>query len=129
MRQREAAGDAPAHRQADDVRLPFAQVIQDAQQVVGEVLEAQRPVVVLRVAVAACIPRGCLELPREELQLRMPVRPVAADAVQEDDERAAARNAQRDARRTGDQDGFQAYSTLAPEILTACARFSLSFLM
>ena len=54
---------------------------------------------------------------------------VTRDAVQEHDERAAAGDAQCDARRTGYQNGFQAYSTLAPEILTASARFALSFSM
>jgi hypothetical protein len=57
------------------------------------------------------------------------VRAVAADAVQEHDERAAAGDAQRDARRAGDEDGVQGYSALAPEIFTARARLSLSLRM
>ena len=57
------------------------------------------------------------------------MRAVAADAVQEQQQRAPAGDSHRDAGQARYQDGFQDYSTLAPEILTACARFWLSFLM
>jgi len=57
------------------------------------------------------------------------MRAVAADAVQKEHERAAPGDAHCDAGRTGYQDGFQDYSALAPEILTARARFSLSLPM
>ena len=54
---------------------------------------------------------------------------VAADAVDEEKERPAARYGKRKARRRADEDGFQDYSALAPEIFTARPRFSKSFFM
>jgi len=57
------------------------------------------------------------------------MRAMAADAVQEQDERAAPGDADRDARRTGDENRFQGYSALAPEMRTARARLSLSLRM
>jgi hypothetical protein len=70
-----------------------------------------------------------LEILRKELDLGGPMLPVSPDAVQEDDERAAAGDAQRDARRTGDENRVQGYSALAPEMRTARARLSLSLRM
>ena len=55
--------------------------------------------------------------------------PVAADAVQEQDERPLARDREREARRSADENRLQAYSALAPEILTARPRLSKSFFM
>jgi hypothetical protein len=57
------------------------------------------------------------------------VRAVPADTVQEQNERAAPGDAERDARRTGDENRLQGYSALAPEMRTARARLSLSLRM
>lgn len=54
---------------------------------------------------------------------------MPADAVQEEKQRPLAGDRQREARRASDEDGFQPYSALAPEIFTACPRFSRSTLM
>jgi len=91
------------------------------------VVELHRPGVIVRVAIAARIPRGRGETLREELDLAAPVVAVAADAVQEEDQRAFAGYGDGDARRRADEDGFQGYSAFAPEIFTARARLSLSF--
>ena len=105
------------------------QEIENAQEVGGEIVELQGPFVVVRVAVAARIPRNRPVRGRKCFELKLPVLPVAADAVQEKQQRAAAGDAQRDARRAGDEERFQGYSALAPDILTARARLSLSLRM
>jgi hypothetical protein len=92
-------------------------------------VELQRPSVIVRVAIAARIPRSGGETLREELDLTAPVVAVAADAVQEQDERALAGYGDGDARRRADEDAFQGYSAFAPEILTARPRLSRSVLM
>jgi hypothetical protein len=69
------------------MQLARLEMIGDAQQVAGEVLlELQRTVIVLGVAVAARVPRRRLEAAREELELARPVAPAAADAMQEENE-------------------------------------------
>jgi len=55
--------------------------------------------------------------------------PVPADAVQEEEQRSLAGDRQREARRGPDEDRFQCYSALAPEIFTAWPRFSRSTFM
>ena len=55
--------------------------------------------------------------------------PMPANAVKEEKERSFPGDRQRDARRRPDEDGFQPYSALAPEIFTAWPRFSRSALM
>jgi hypothetical protein len=129
MREGEIARDAPAHRQAHEVDLFCFQEIDHPQHVGAEIIELQRPVVIVRVAVAARVPGNRLIGRRERRELRVPMAPIAADAVQEQEQGSAAGDAQRDARRTGDQDGFQGYSAFAPEIFTARARLSLSLRM
>jgi hypothetical protein len=104
-------------------------VLRDAQHVAGEMVELQRTFVVVGVAVAARVPGRGLEVPREELDLAREIAAVAADAVEEEDQRARSRDRDREARRGFDEDCFQGYSAFAPEILTARARFSLSFFM
>jgi hypothetical protein len=102
-------------------------MVEDPDQVGGEDVEIERPVVVLRVAVAARVPCRRSELSREEFDLRVPRAAVAADAVQEDDERSPARDGEGEPRRSADERRFQAYSALAPEIFTARPRLSKSF--
>jgi hypothetical protein len=104
-------------------------VLGDAQHVAGEVVELQRSLVVVGVAVAARVPRRRAKAPREELDLVAPVAAVAADAVQEQDQLAAAGDGDRESRRRLDKNAFQGYSALAPEIFTARARLSLSLRM
>ena len=106
-----------------------AQMVQDPDQVAGEGAEFQRSLVVLGVAVAARVPRRRSEPPRDDLELRVPRAAVAADAVQEDDERSLARDSEGEPRRSADERRFQAYSALAPEIFTARPRLSKSFFM
>ncbi len=86
----------------------------------------QSSFVVVGVAVAARVPGGRAKPLREEVKLRRPVRAVAADAVQEYDERPSAGDGYGDARRRAYEERFQDYSALAPEIFTARARLSLS---
>jgi hypothetical protein len=103
--------------------LGFAE-IQKAKNVRGEVAEVQRAFVIVRIAVAARVPGDGGEAAREELELRIPRAPVAADAVQEDDVRSLSRDREREPRRPGDEQRVQAYSALAPEIFTARPRLS-----
>src|SRR5688572_4811884 len=129
MAQGEVARDAPAHGQPDEMRLLRLEVVEDPQQILGERGEIQGPGVVVRVAVAARIPGRRPETRGEDRQLLVPVMAVAADAVQENHQRPAAVDAQRDARSRADVDRFHGYSALAPEIFTARPRLSLSVLM
>jgi hypothetical protein len=101
----------------------------DAQDVAREMVELQGALVVVRFAVAARIPCRRGVVLREVFELLAPVAVVAADAVQEEEQRPFARDGDCDARRGTDVDGFQGYSAFAPEIFTARARLSLSFLM
>jgi hypothetical protein len=129
MAQRCLAGDPPAHRQADEVRFLFLEEIEHADHVGHEVGKSTRLFVILRIAIAARVPRRRLVPRREEIELAGPVVSVPADAVQEEKERSLAGDRQREARRGPDEDGFQPYSALAPEIFTARCRLSLSFFM
>jgi hypothetical protein len=105
------------------------EVTKDAQQVGGKAMKIERAFIVVGIAVAARVPGGRGEPAREELDLRVPGAAAAADAVQEKDQRSLARDREREARRCADENRFQAYSALAPEILTARPRLSKSFLM
>ena len=109
------------------MRFPDFQAIEHSDEITGENSEVERTCVVFRVAVTARIPGGGPEARGEELDLRVPAVAVAADAVQEEDERAFARERDGELRRRADEDGLQGYSALAPEIFTARARFSESF--
>src|SRR6185312_11887638 len=85
------------------------EMVGDAQHVAGEVLvELQRTVVVLGVAVATRVPRGRFEAAREELDLAIPVAPVAADAMQQENERSLAGDGDGKARGRPDVDRLQA---------------------
>jgi hypothetical protein len=90
------------------VRLFLAEVIEHAREIGRERRELERTFVVVGIAVAARVPGGDAIARGEERELRAPVAAVAADAVQEDDELALARERQREARRGRDQDRFQA---------------------
>ena len=121
--QTEIARDAAAERQPDEMRPRGAEVVDDAQHVGGEIAEGERALVVVGVAVPASIRRDCRELRRERRELVVPVRAVAADAVQEHGERTGAGDAEREPRRRADEDG---HSARAPESFTACPRASRS---
>jgi len=54
---------------------------------------------------------------------------MPADPMQEEEERPFPGDREREARRRPDEDGFQRYSALAPEIFTAWPRFSRSIFM
>jgi hypothetical protein len=111
------------------VRAFFAEEIQHPQDIVDKITEPQCICVIVRIAVAARVPRRRLVPRREEIELAGPVVPMPADAVQEEKEGSLAGDRQREARRGPDEDGFQPYSALAPEIFTASCRLSLSFFM
>jgi hypothetical protein len=89
------------------VKLLRAQSRRDAQHVGAEVIEAERPFVILGIAVAARIRRGDSEVAVKVLELRRPIAPVAADAVQKKDELARARDRDREPRRGFDENGVQ----------------------
>jgi hypothetical protein len=88
------------------MHLPGAEVLRHAQHVADQVLELQPALVVVGLAEAARVPRGDLEAVREALQLRRPVAAVAADAVQQQDQAAGARDRYGEARRGPDEDGL-----------------------
>jgi hypothetical protein len=79
----------------------------DAQHVAGEVVELQRAVVVVGIAVAARVPGSGLEVVREEFDLAGPVAPVAADAVEKEDEGPAAGDRDSETRCRFDENRFQ----------------------
>jgi hypothetical protein len=89
------------------VKLLRAQARRDAQHVGGEVVEAERPFVIVGIAVAARVGRGDPEVTVEVFELRRPIAPVSADAVQKKDELAAARDRDREPRRRFDENGVQ----------------------
>src|SRR5436190_13963976 len=111
------------------MRARHAEVLEHAQQVFAEHGEVERPFVVVGLTVAARVPGSRLVRAGEELHLRIPVLPPAANAMQEDEEFALARHRQGKARRGTDEDRIHRYSAFAPEMRTARARLSLSFLM
>ena len=80
------------------MHLLLLEVVHDPQHVGGEVVELERSGVVVRGAVPARVPGRRLEARGEDRQLLAPVVPVAADAVQEQDQRAGAVHVERDAR-------------------------------
>jgi hypothetical protein len=83
-------------------------VLGDAQHVAGEVVELQRAFVVVGVAVAACVPGGGVKpVGGEEIDLAGPVAPVAADAVQKQDQLAMAGDRNRETRGRLDEGCFQ----------------------
>ena len=82
------------------------EMVEHAHEVVAEVVVGERPLVVVAQAVAARIPRHRMEMLGEGRQLVAPVGAVAADAVQEDDQRALAHAIDRDARRRADMLGL-----------------------
>ena len=72
------------------MRLVGLEMVEHAQEVVAEVAVGERAVVVVAEAIAARIPGDGMKARGEGRQLVAPVRAVAADAVQEHDERALA---------------------------------------
>ena len=71
--------------------LPDAVIVQQAGEIVGEIAEIQRPLVIVAVAVAAGVPRDRPEaVSGEGLDLLGPVGSVAADAVHEDEQGAVS---------------------------------------
>jgi hypothetical protein len=105
--QRYVARDAAAHGQADEMELACLEVLGDAQDVAGKILELQRAVVVLGIAVAARVAGRGLEAAREELDLATPVTPIAADPVQEKHQLAVAGDGHREPRRRFDENRVQ----------------------
>src|SRR5438105_6731966 len=103
------------------MRLARAEVIEHAQQVFAEDGEIERSLVVLGLAVAACIPRRRLVARGKLSELRIPVLPPAADAVEEEEQLAFPRDGKRKARRRADEHSPH-YSAFAPEMRTARAR-------
>src|SRR5438309_7066290 len=91
-------------------------------------LEVQRALVVVGIAVAARVPGGGREMLGKHRQLQIPVAAIAAYAVQEQHQRTRSLDRDRDARCWFDEDGSHAYSALAPEIFTAMPRAARSFL-
>ena len=105
--QRHVTRDAAAHGQADEVELARLEVLGDAQDVADEMLELQRAVVVLGIAVAARVAGRGLEAARKELDLAAPVTPVAADPVQEKHQLAVAGDGHRKPRCRFDENRVQ----------------------
>lgn len=92
-------GDRRPHRQADDMQPFDAEMIENAQQVGVEIVEIERPFIIVRAAIAARIPGHHPEIRGEVAQVVLPVRPVAADAVQENNGVAPPGDIDRDAGR------------------------------
>jgi hypothetical protein len=67
--------------------LRYAEPVDDAQQIGNEIVERERPIVVVARAVASRIPGNSFEVRGERRQLRAPVGAIAADAVQKDEQR------------------------------------------
>jgi hypothetical protein len=81
------------------MQLVGLEVLGEAHDIAGEMVELQRAFVVVRVAVAARIPGGgAVPMLGEELDLAGPVAPVAADAVEKQDQLAMAGDRNRKAR-------------------------------
>lgn len=66
------------------------QMVEHAREIGGEIAEIERAVVVVGIAIAARVPGGRGELAGEEGDLLVPGTAIAADAVQEKDERPAS---------------------------------------
>jgi hypothetical protein len=77
------------------------------QHVGGEIVEAERSLVVLGISVAAGVGRGYAEVALEKFDLSGPVAPVAADAVEKKDKLAIARDRDREPRRRVDENNVQ----------------------
>src|SRR5207237_10640622 len=102
------------------MRAFFSQVFQSTKEISRKIVELQRTLVVVRIAIAARVPGGGLEaMARKEPELLQPVITVAADAVQEEHERAAPLHRDGDARRAGNEEHFRRHSAFAPEIFPA----------
>ena len=101
----EILGDAPAHGEAAEMRARGAEMIEHAQEIVAEVAEIERSVIVLAVAIAARIPGNCGEIGGEDRKLVAPIAAIAADAVQEDEQRSAPFDIDSDARARLDAKG------------------------
>jgi hypothetical protein len=110
--QRDVARDAPAHGKPDQVQLRRPEVLDHAQHVAGEVLEVQRAVVVVGLAVAARVPGHGPVAAREELELAGPVAAVAADAVEKQHQLTLAGDRKRQARRGFDENRVQGLFSL-----------------
>ena len=81
-----------------------AEMIDHAQGIRGEIGEGERALTVLRFPVPARIRRATREFGGERGELVVPMRPVAADAVEEDDERTVPSDARGKTRSLPDMD-------------------------
>jgi len=95
--------DAAAHGQPDEVRAAGAVMVEDAPEIAGEIVERERPGVIVARAVAPRIQRRRREVSGEHTELIAPVRAVSADTVQEDHERAVTGAIDGQAGRRADQ--------------------------
>src|SRR5437773_2280645 len=84
-------------------RAAGAVMVEDAPEVAGEIVERERPGVIVARAVAPRIPRRRREVSGEHTELIAPVRAVSADTVQEDHERAVTGAIDGQAGRRADQ--------------------------
>src|SRR5208282_1435257 len=72
------------------MRSTNAEAIEKAPQIVTEIGEIERAVVIVREAVAARVPCDGVEIKRKSRELIAPIGTVPADAVHEDNDRAFA---------------------------------------
>jgi len=107
-RERHVARHASAHRKTDEVELFRAEVHGHAQHVAREIVEGERPFVIIRIAIAARVGRDYAEVALEKFNLSSPVAPVAADAVEKNDKLAIARDRDREPWRRIDVNSVQA---------------------
>ena len=100
----EVLGDPPAHREPDQMRPLRPEAVEHPERVAREIPEIERAFVVVRTAVAARVPGDGMEAVAERFDLGGPVRPVAADPVQEEHQRTRPGPVEGEARRPLDED-------------------------
>jgi len=70
------------------MRARRIKVIQQAREIAGERAEVEIAIVIVAVTVAASVPRSGLKLAAELWKLIVPIGPVAANTVHQDNQRS-----------------------------------------
>jgi hypothetical protein len=92
--------DQASHRKADEMSPLGAKELQHAAQIAREVTEINRTLIIVTRAVAARVPRNCVEMLTEFRELIVPVGTISADSVKADHQRSVTALIDCDSRRS-----------------------------
>src|SRR5262249_20094837 len=124
--------DQASHRKAHEMSALGAKELQHAAQIVREVTEIKRTLIIVASAVAARVPRNRVEMPTEFRELIVPVGTISADSVKANHQRSVTTLVDCDSRRSwdvGSGQGHRLYTVTSDAVIISIAGRRLVFLV